>query len=160
MDAVCCVSSPVTDHQIHDNTTIAVLMQRIARRPFTFSDGTYIPQGTYICAATAAHTNGESYSNPHDFEPFRFVDKTRKENAGCKVDMVSTHADFFAFGHGRHACPGRFFAASELKMMLAHIVMTYDVKFDGDGGRPKDAWFIMSCIPNLEAEVLFRKRRA
>jgi cytochrome P450 len=135
------------------------MMARVAEQPFTFSDGTYIPKGTRIqVAAHATHGDDINYANPAVFEPFRFADKAKNENEGRKVDMVSTHADFIAFGHGRHACPGRFFAANELKLMLAHIVMNYDVKLEKEGERPEDMWFMSSCIPNPKAEVMFRKR--
>ncbi|GLB41513.1 putative cytochrome p450 [Lyophyllum shimeji] len=141
------------------NSLGCLLMERVARQPFTFSDGTYIPKGTVIAVASqATHLDNANYPDPNVFDPLRFVDKTKKENAGRKVDMVSTHSDFVAFGHGRHACPGRFFAANELKIMLAHVVMNYDVKLEGRGGRPENMWFVTSCIPNPKAEVLFRKR--
>lgn len=55
--------------------------------------------------------------------------------------------------------PGRFFAANELKAMLAHLVLNYDVKLENEGVRPPNFWFISSCSPNLTAEVLFRKRQ-
>ncbi|KAF8075266.1 cytochrome P450 [Lyophyllum atratum] len=141
------------------NSLGCLMMERYARTPFTFSDGTYIPKGTVIAvAADATHRDDTNYEDPQTFNPFRFVDKTKKENAGRKVDMVSVRSDFVAFGHGRHACPGRFFAANELKIMMAHLVMTYDVKLEGDGGRPENMWFVTACIPNMKAEVLFRKR--
>jgi cytochrome P450 len=47
--------------------------------------------------------------------------------------MVSTTTDHIIFGHGRHACPGRFFAAIQLKTMLAHILINYDVKAEVEG---------------------------
>lgn len=135
------------------------MMSRIAEQPFTFSDGTFIPKGTRVeVAAFATHGDDANYPDPTTFDPFRFVDKTKKENEGRNVDMTSTHADFVAFGHGRHACPGRFFAANELKLMLAHIVMNYDVKLEKEGERPKDMWFMDACLPNRNAEVMFRKR--
>lgn len=135
-------------------------MGRVAQKPFTFSDGTYIPKGTTLqVAASAIHINEANYPEPNKFDPFRFVDKTKKENKGRKVDLVSTHTDYVAFGHGRHSCPGRFFVANELKLMLAHIIMTYDVKLDPEGERPKNVSFITSCIPNPKGEVMFRKRR-
>jgi hypothetical protein len=55
--------------------------------------------------------------------------------------------------------PGRFFAANELKAMLAHLVLTYDVKLEDEGVRPTDMWFGGACMPNQTAEVLFRKRQ-
>ena len=54
--------------------------------------------------------------------------------------------------------PGRFFAANELKAMMAHIVMNYDVKFEHEGVRPPNKWYGLSLGPDPTAKVLFRKR--
>ena len=54
--------------------------------------------------------------------------------------------------------PGRFFAVNELKAILAHILLNYDVKMADGGGRPENLWIGVSSLPNTEAEVLFRKR--
>ena len=133
-------------------------MTRIVREPFTFSDGTYLPKGTYISVPShTIHLDESNYPDPTSFVPFRFVDKV-KESTGRKVDMTATSTDFLSFGHGRHACPGRFFAATELKLMLAHIVMKYDVKLEGP--HPANLWVVTSCMANPKGEVLFRKRGA
>ncbi|KAJ7660426.1 hypothetical protein B0H17DRAFT_832480, partial [Mycena rosella] len=58
-----------------------------------------------------------------------------------KRHMVSTGTDHLPFGTGKHACPGRFFAATELKAMLAHLVLNYDVKAEVEGVRPPDNTF-------------------
>lgn len=55
--------------------------------------------------------------------------------------------------------PGRFFAANELKALLAHIVMNYDVKMEKEGQIPPSVWYTNSRSPNRDAEVLFRKRQ-
>jgi len=140
---------------------LPVSMSRIVREPFTFSDGTYLPKGAYISVpAHAIHLDESNYADPVSFVPFRFVDEVKNENesTGRKVDMTATSIDFLAFGHGRHACPGRFFAATELKLMLALVVMKYDVKLDGP--HPENLWVVTSCVPNPKGEVLFRKRAA
>ena len=130
----------------------------MVREPFIFSDGTYIPEGTYISApAHAIQLDESNYPDPTSFVPFRFVDKA-KGSAGRKVDMTAMSTDFLLFGHGRHVCPGRFFAAMELKMMLALIVMNYDVKLEGP--HPENVWIVTSCMPNPKGEVLFRRRAA
>jgi len=41
--------------------------------------------------------------------------------------------------------------------MLAHVVLSYDVKLEQDV-RPPNEWFLTSCVPNRTAKVLFRKR--
>jgi len=57
-----------------------------------------------------------------------------------------------------HCSPGRFFAANEMKTMLAHVVLNYDIKMADGGGRPEDVWFGRFPVPNPEAQVSFRKR--
>lgn len=55
--------------------------------------------------------------------------------------------------------PGRFFAANELKAMMAYLVMHYDVRLgDGETERPKDIEFGVHIIPNPDAKVMFRRR--
>ena len=54
--------------------------------------------------------------------------------------------------------PGRFFAANQLKAILAHIVVNYDLKIGGDGKRPENIYFAANMIPNPKGEILFRKR--
>ena len=51
----------------------------------------------------------------------------------------------------------RFFAAQEMKLMLAHIVMHYDVKIVGSGPRKRDLKAL--AIPDAEAKILVRKRQ-
>ena len=54
--------------------------------------------------------------------------------------------------------PGRFFAAIELKSMLAHVVVTYDVKLEENVTHPP-SWHIGTFISaNLRAKVMFRNR--
>lgn len=60
----------------------------------------------------------------------------------------------------REISPGRFFAANELKAMMAYLVTHYDVKLaDGETTRPKDVEFAYNVIPNPKAKVMFRKRQ-
>lgn len=132
-------------------------MERVVRRPFTFHNGTVLPVGANVSAAVyGAHLSETHYTDPHTFHPFRFI--KMREQSTRKVDIVSTHSDFLAFGHGLHACPGRFFAANELKLMLAYVLMTYDVKGEDDKSRPKNKWYMTTCVPDPDGEVLFRRR--
>jgi cytochrome P450 len=134
-----------------------VLLSRVAVKNFTFSDGTIIPQGTFVSVSTHnVHFNDKVYEDPLRFDGFRF--SSMREGSAKKVGMVSSSPDHLPFGHGRHVCPGRYFAACELKLMFAHIVATYDVKLEIEGVRPPDMWIMSSCVPNPNANVLFRKR--
>ena len=56
--------------------------------------------------------------------------------------------------------PGRFFAASELKAMLAYIVVNYDMKIANDGPRPENIYIRFNVVPNPRGAVMFRRRKA
>ncbi|OCH88082.1 cytochrome P450 [Obba rivulosa] len=139
----------------------AMTMTRQALQDFSFSDGTFVPAGTLVSTPQlAVHLDSGLYEDPGEFRPWRFAEMREPEGEGTKHSMVSTSVDYVAFGHGRHACPGRFFAATELKTMLAHIAVNYDVKMEREGEHPPWSFFASALVPNTNAEVLFRKRQS
>jgi len=55
-------------------TLLQVVMDRLALRPFTFSNGVTIPEGTIVSIpASAIHMDENIYSNPEQFDGFRFL---------------------------------------------------------------------------------------
>ncbi|KAF8347875.1 cytochrome P450 [Amanita rubescens] len=137
----------------------AFIMFRKVMKDFTFSDGTTIPAGNFMCVPSLCiHTDPDNFDNAEAFDGFRFEKMREQGDDNSKHLLVSLDLDFLLFGHGRHACPGRFLAGSELKTMLAHILLNYDIKLANGNERPKNVWFGRSCSPDPTAEVLFRKR--
>ena len=86
---------------------------------------------------TSTSRPGHVRKSPGQFEGFRFA-KMRLHHDGKKYDIVATSPKFLPFGYGRHACPGRYFAACKFKIMLAHMVLNYDVNMENEGVRPPD----------------------
>jgi len=127
-------------------------MGRTAASDYVFSDGTLIPKGTALFVPMRAiHRDETIYPNPSAFEPFRFADLREDGETGKgQYGMVSTSVEWLPFGHGRHACPGRFFASNEIKAMFAHLVLEYDVKTGNEG--------IMPSLTDRNVELHFRKR--
>ena len=145
-------------------------MMRKSLKAFTFSDGTVIPRGALIFTTTQADPS--IHPNPDLFDGFRFsnLEKEQQGNdprpltsntngsvSGTRFKLVTTTPDYLVWGYGRHACSGRFFSALLLKLVLAHVVLRYDVKFE-IGGRPEDVIVGYNQLPNPHAEVLLRKR--
>ncbi|KAJ7269680.1 cytochrome P450 [Mycena rebaudengoi] len=136
----------------------AIGVMRKVLKDFTFADGTTVPAGTFMGAPMLAeHMEEGNYEDAHKFDPYRFARMRTKEGHGTLHQMVALSPDFMVFGAGRHACPGRFFAVNEIKLMLAHVLLTYDVKLR-DGVRPADEWTFTVMNANSKAEVLFRRR--
>lgn len=79
-------------------------MVRKAMKDFRFSDGTFIPKGGFVSAASMpTHHDDEIYSNSSTFNPWRFADLREEEGEELKHQMVSTSTKFLSFGHGKHA---------------------------------------------------------
>ncbi|KAF5350114.1 hypothetical protein D9756_009061 [Leucocoprinus leucothites] len=132
----------------------AVMSDRLAVSDFTFSDGTFIPKGTrFAVAGHAINHDKRIYSNPYEFQGFRYVDMDPS-----KWQLASLSLEFMGFGIGKRACPGRFFAATELKTAVARILLDYDIKLtDEKAGRPKD-FLGMFMEPGAKAKFSFKRR--
>lgn len=77
-----------------------------------------------------------------------------KENTS---QLVATTAEHLGFGHGIHACPGRFFAANEVKIALVFALLNYDWKLP-EGVKPKIDEFGVALTTDATVQVLVRKR--
>ncbi|KAI9428304.1 hypothetical protein H4582DRAFT_1832408, partial [Lactarius indigo] len=70
---------------------------------------------------------------------------------------TSTSAEYLTFGYGRHTCPSQFFAINEVKALPAHILVTYDVKFEGKMA-PRSSIIKLVSVPG-KANTMLRKRQ-
>ncbi|KAI0814828.1 cytochrome P450 [Irpex lacteus] len=155
------VDSFLRESQRYNGTNL-VSLTRMIMKDYKFSDGTYVPAGTLVVAPVAStHRDAENYENSDIFDPLRFVNLREEDasgNGGVKYQYVATSTEYLGFGHGRHACPGRFFASSELKTILAYLVLNYDMKLEKEGVRPSNWYNAFVVVPSPTAKVLFRKR--
>ncbi|KAI6042751.1 cytochrome P450 [Pisolithus marmoratus] len=138
---------------------LASSVQRKAMKDLTLSDGTFIPKGTHLSVPTCViHRDSAIYDNPGVFDPFRFSQLRDDGNESARHQMVSVNPDYFPFGYGKHACPGRFLAANELKTILAYILTFYDVKFEDGVSRPPSIHWDLNVMAEPNVRVMFRKR--
>ncbi|CAK7270334.1 hypothetical protein SEPCBS57363_004047 [Sporothrix epigloea] len=149
------------------------------------AEGWHVPYGGLLMLDLAGtHHDPDLYANPDAYDAFRYArqrealessashgDTTEKEHQpaktaaqitadamrGLKLGMVTTSDSHLAFGHGRHACPGRFFVAHKLKMFLAYLLTNYDIKPLEE--RPKTMWVGQTIIPPLAVKVEVRRRK-
>ncbi|KAG9308977.1 cytochrome P450 [Chiua virens] len=137
----------------------SVGLVRKALKDLTFSDGTVVPKGTTVATANwCIHRDEAFYENPFAFEPFRFADLREEDGESVRHQFVSVAPEYLPLGLGRHACPGRFFAANMMQSMLAYLVVTYDIKVEDGTTRPLTIQFGTLPIPNPTAEVMIRRR--
>lgn len=115
---------------------ISATLQRRAIQDVTLSDGTFIPSGTKLEFPTfAIHRDSEFFVDATEFDGFRFLRLRQEDDKdGGKHHYVSARRDMLGWGFGKTACPGRFLADIEIKLIVAFILMNYDIKNpDGQG---------------------------
>ncbi|KAL0938403.1 cytochrome p450 [Colletotrichum truncatum] len=127
---------------------------RRMKRNFVLSDGTKLPKHAMVAVNVLDTFTKQAYvgPDPEHYNPYRFVDwrmnrqpdplgmESGKEAA---YQFVSVTRENMWFGWGKHACPGRFFAANEIKLILASLLLDYDMKMPDDSG-------VKGRYPNLE----------
>ncbi|KAK5063689.1 hypothetical protein LTR69_004395 [Exophiala sideris] len=139
----------------------------------TAPNGTFCPYGSKISVPTnGLHNDPLQYPDALIYQPLRFSTqrKSQSQGDGCgdqgaiaedyvkqaNLSFVSTSPTYHAFGHGRHACPGRFFAANELKLLLAHMLLKYE--FEMLPSRPESKWLGPTLVPPMKATIKIRRR--
>ncbi|KAK1225931.1 hypothetical protein PQX77_011130 [Marasmius sp. AFHP31] len=143
------------------SSAAAVGIRRLALNDFVFSNGTVIPAGTMIAISPSAlHFDEDQYSNPFEFDGFRSYKQREEEGESIKHQMVTPQTNYVTFGIGKHACPGRFFAVNEIKALVSHTLMYYDLKLDESEAVPKTEEFGGRIFTNSKTRVMFRKRQA
>ncbi|KAF7182960.1 hypothetical protein CNMCM7691_002704 [Aspergillus felis] len=140
------------------NPVSIALLQRFALADITLSDGTYIPKGAMCIVSTHTLSDESIYPNAGTFDGYRFYNKRKEPGNEHRYQFVTTSNEHFAFGHGLHACPGRFFAANEVKILLVHLLMKYDWKFAEDRGRPPSFMHGTEIICDPTVKLLFKAR--
>ncbi|KAL8419214.1 hypothetical protein RB594_002433 [Gaeumannomyces avenae] len=145
-------------------------------KPFTLSNGHLIPAGVMIEVPSYPQSRDpEPYPEPETWDGLRFhrmreagEDFNAKSagRQGSAVDanahnqFVSVSHRSLVFGYGRHACPGRFFAANEIKMIVARCLLQYDIKLpDGVTQRFPNFEFSGAIVPDPTKTLLFRETR-
>ena len=104
-------------------------------------------------------TDPSIYPSPDTFDPRRFLRLRQQPGHENNHQLVSTSPDHLGFGHGTHACPGRFLAANEAKVALSHLLLMYEFRLpDGVAERPKEVRQSAVMTTDPEAKVMFRRR--
>jgi cytochrome P450 len=123
------------------------------------SDGLVLPKGTFISMPTySIARDPEFYENPLEFDPWRFYKLRMRSDADAnRHQLTSTGPTNLAFGYGNAACPGRSFAAVEMKSILAHFIHNYDFCFpEGQTERPENIYVDERITPSPTQKVGFR----
>ncbi|TDZ16937.1 Cytochrome P450 monooxygenase gloP [Colletotrichum orbiculare MAFF 240422] len=134
-------------------------------------EGWHLPKGSFLTVnLEGLHHDDELTPQATEYDAFRTSrqreaydakppsERSLEEGLRLKnLGMVTTSDAHLPFGHGRHACPGRFFVAHELKMVVANLLLNYDLKPLAE--RPKPKWIGVTVVPPVEAQIQVKRRK-
>ncbi|KAI2733058.1 hypothetical protein CBS147332_73 [Penicillium roqueforti] len=166
------IDSAIRESQRRSNFAVTLLDHKvIAREGITHKDeGWHIPYGsTLTLNLNGIYHDPDLYENPESYDAFRYsrpIEKYAAQSDGSKdpaegekyrkMGMVTTSETHLIFGHGRHACPGRFFVAHELKLAIAYMVLNYDLKNIAE--RPAPTVMGNFILPSFRIQMQIRRR--
>ncbi|KFA79974.1 hypothetical protein S40288_10198 [Stachybotrys chartarum IBT 40288] len=142
--------------------------ERKVLRTFTLSNGQVIPAGSMLKVPSQAIMSDPAvFPNPDQFDPLRFyklrqqtsVHENGRVTSGARANQfVTSDKASLVFGFGRHACPGRFLAAEEIKMILVYMLRQYDIRLEeGETQRYDNLEFGASNLPDPTKTLRFKR---
>ncbi|KAK4246332.1 cytochrome P450 [Corynascus novoguineensis] len=138
--------------------TAIINMRRVATDNVQFSDGTFIPKGHSIAVTARNQWDSKIYDNPDQWDGRRFLRMRETPGQEHQAQLVSTSAEYLAFGHGQHACPGRFFASNEAKVILIHLLLRYDWRLPEDAPVPRIIHYAWALRTDPTTKLQYRRR--
>ncbi|CAG8720131.1 13507_t:CDS:2, partial [Cetraspora pellucida] len=108
---------------------IAQLPHIMTDKSYTFNNGATIPKDreVYIYMRDTAFSKELFGETANEFQPKRHI----TSNSNGKIvhsQATKLHKSFLTFGGGKHACPGRFFAVSEIKIFFHMLILKYKIR--------------------------------
>ncbi|KAI4166338.1 MAG: hypothetical protein LQ342_000228 [Letrouitia transgressa] len=159
------------------NPPFITTMTRVVTDPngLLLSTGHVIPHGTIIAFGNPFLPGSEVEYKPvtdpdqpplSEFYPWRYSDIRKIPGEENNHQFVSADPNNLSFGYGRHACPGRFFASNEIKVLIVELLKRYDMGLGPNGEgikegfqRPKTLEFGFAYAADPKAKVWFRSRK-
>jgi cytochrome P450 len=131
-------------------------------QPLTLSLGPSIPAGTLICVDAHHIANNPTFygPDPDEFNPLRSYVKRQQPGQETQHQFASVGPDVSHWGGGAQVCPGREFASDTIKLILAHLLLNYEVRLPEGGKVPRRSFMPNGTVaPDMWARMLVRERR-
>ncbi|RHZ80795.1 hypothetical protein Glove_132g16 [Diversispora epigaea] len=129
---------------------VAGLMHRCMEDSFTFKNNTTIPKDRIVYIYLNDSFYNKAYGpEPRSFLPYYGLDNNKP---ATKIDK-----NYIAFGAGKHACPGRFLAISEIKICMHKLILNYHIKTES--GKVDEKKYAGPFVIPHSTGIIFENRR-
>lgn len=102
-------------------------------------DGHFFPEGTDLGTPIyAIHHQERYYPNAFAFKPARWI--VDESISGSEDEVALAHSAFAPFMIGPRACVGKVLAYTEIMILLARIVFSFDLRLSADSSEGIPSW--------------------
>jgi cytochrome P450 len=99
------------------------------------------------------------YDNPETFDRLRFYNADDDTSKAAAHIYTAVEPGNLSWGNGRFTCPGRWYGAAMIKLILAIVLLHYDVSFPkGQSKRPANIKYDTEVLPDFSSKVCFWRR--
>ena len=134
-------------------------MHRYAIDDVYLSDGTFIPKNSMLTVSQEVLWDEKVYPDPHTWDAYRFYRLRNQCQTTRGAQFITTSPEHFVFGHGTHACPGRLFAAHEIKIMVIILVRQLDWRLPNGADPPAAICQGFNLFRDPSQKVEYRQRQ-
>ncbi|PKY01598.1 cytochrome P450 [Aspergillus campestris IBT 28561] len=135
-----------------------MLFNRQVTKPVTLSNNITIPKNTFISMPIYPMCRDpERYPDPETFDGYRFY-KLRQIKEEARYQFAASDRDGPAWGFGKFACPGRFWAAAQVKLVVMALLVQYDIAYpEGQTDRPGDVILGEKRTPDRTQQMVLKR---
>lgn len=119
-------------------------------------NGLVLPRGTHVAVECSMMSDASNYPDPTTYNGYRFL--KLRESGNNSASLVSISPQHVAFGIGKSICPGRFMVANEAKVILARVLLDYEIRLAEDSERPRVSCLGFEMLCDSKARVEVRRR--
>ncbi|CAG8659303.1 21658_t:CDS:10 [Cetraspora pellucida] len=154
----------LTIDDVHKMVKLDGLVKESLRQSFpkgdsyTFNTGATIPKGRKVAVYAAdSHFNPEYFENPEMFQPNRYLTLNSDGSVLNYTSAAKLEKYYVPFGAGKHACPGRILAVTELKLCLHELILKYHIKTKS--GKVDPRWKLSDFWLAPITDLVFENRK-
>lgn len=130
---------------------------RAMQKDFTLSNGVTLKKGSLVCASSCSKQLDHTvFADPGAYDALRAYNQDFEAHRA--LPLKSIDEDGLRWGTGRWACPGRFLASLEAKVILVKIVDEFDIKLLEGQTRPASKMFHEFIFADSHAKLQMRRR--
>ncbi|KAI1424628.1 cytochrome P450 [Xylaria sp. FL1777] len=146
---------------IRTNFHSYMIVFRRVMKPVKLSAGPEVPAGALICVDAYNMVQSQTqWEDPVKFDPKRFLKMRQKPGSERLHQFASLDSNMPTWGGGPQACPGRVFATNSMKVLLAHLLLNYDIKLPSGASKPSVVSSPNGAVmPDLMARILVKGRK-